>query len=225
MNSIWQDPAVANGFWQGVFQLLSLVIVATFGTLVFQRMRDRRIARQALIDEVDAFTINLYKPRKLYQLELADLVAREADPAQTGRTALAHRDRFRQCLEDLIGVIGGFRSLQIKLVPLYGYDEDLFAHYLAIWWYLKEIRTRMERVETLYFHHENSASVDAFYRLIDEFRYLISTARFAFRPPGHHRPPPAVLEQMRSRSYLVYQRFFLQPPNVAPESNPKPVQT
>jgi hypothetical protein len=223
MVTIWQDPAFLSGFWQGAFQLLSLTIVAAFGTLVYQGMRDRRVAREELIEAIDEFTISLYKPRKIYQLECADHALRASETARLRTNNLVHTERLRRCLEELIEVTGRFRSLQVKLVPLYGYAEDLFAHYLAIWWYLKEIRTRMERVETLYFHHENAGSVDAFYRLIDEFRYRIYTARFAFRPPRHHRPPQEVLGRMRSRSYQVYERFFGQAPTTATEGDPKAV--
>ena len=53
MVTIWQDPAFLNGFWQGAFQLLSLTLVAAFGTLVYQRMRDRRVANVSFVGRVE----------------------------------------------------------------------------------------------------------------------------------------------------------------------------
>ncbi len=60
------DPtAVAQGFWQGVFQLLALALAAAFGTFIFQRRRARYTLREELIDSINQFAISLYKPRKL----------------------------------------------------------------------------------------------------------------------------------------------------------------
>src|SRR6185437_1165718 len=69
--SLFHDPAFVGGFWQGVFQLLSLSIVALFGNLVYQRIRHRYAAREEIIDEIDQFTISLYRPRKIYQMYVA----------------------------------------------------------------------------------------------------------------------------------------------------------
>ena len=54
----------------------------------------------------------------------------------------------------MVAATGQFRVVQVKLIPLYGHDPEIFAYYLAIWRYLKEIRDRMGRSETLYFHAE-----------------------------------------------------------------------
>jgi len=34
MNALWDPTAIAQGFWQGFFQLLALAIVAAFGTFI-----------------------------------------------------------------------------------------------------------------------------------------------------------------------------------------------
>lgn len=196
------------GFWQGVFQLVGLGVIAFGINIVYQRFRARSTARQELVDEIDEFTVSLYRPRKVYQ----SLLDRTHDPldgiADAGlREARRQELRHRQ-YEDLVSAVGRFRSLQVKIVPLYGYHLDLFGHYLAIWRYLKEIRKRMEGRESLYFHHENSESVDAFYRLIDAFRYRVLVQKFAEKPPGLVRPPPEVLAEMRRQGDVIYAEYF-----------------
>ena len=49
MNALWVPRAIAQGFWEGVFQLLALTIVAAFGTFIYQR-RQARYARSRGID-------------------------------------------------------------------------------------------------------------------------------------------------------------------------------
>ncbi|HEX8199913.1 MAG TPA: hypothetical protein VF590_05460, partial [Isosphaeraceae bacterium] len=131
LSSLWQDAQFEGALWQGLFQLVALTIAAAFGTFVFQRVRARQVARQVLIDEIDDFTTQLYKPRKLYQIfhENGDALLAEIDDPLQRR---ARRNAvLLQALEELIAVTGRFRSLQVKLVPLYGYNTELFAYYLA----------------------------------------------------------------------------------------------
>lgn len=198
-----------QGLWQGVFQLIALSIVAGWVHFVYQRYRRRSEARQELIDEIDSFTVKLYKPRKIYQTVINDrhckIFAGLANETQRETERLR---MIRDSLDDVIEAIGRFRSVQVKIVPLYGYNIDIFGYYLAIWRYLKEIRQRMERLETLYFHHETGESVDAFYRLIDVFRYRIMVEKFARKPPSFMRPPIEILQQLRARGDEVYQQFI-----------------
>lgn len=76
MNAIWDPAALAQGFWQGVFELLALSIIAAFGTFIFQRRQARYTLREELIDSINQFAISLYKPRKLYQA----IIDRSCDP-------------------------------------------------------------------------------------------------------------------------------------------------
>jgi hypothetical protein len=85
---------------------------------------------------------------------------------------------------------------------------DLLAHYLAIWRYLKEMRRRMERGETLYFSGEQPGSKDAFYTLFDAFRYRVSVARFVYRAPAAAQPPPDVLAEMHRQGDTVFAQYF-----------------
>jgi hypothetical protein len=216
MSSLWSDPSFTSGLWQGVFQLLSLGIVAFFGNIIYRRYRERDTARQDLLNEIDQFTVALYKPRKVYQGMLStdpDLLAGMADPQRQIRRI----EIIEESLEELTAVTGRFRSLQVNIVPLYGYHEELFSYYLAIWRYLKEIRRRMERRENLYFHHESPESVDAFYRLIDEFRYRVMVARFVPRPPTRGRPPGEFLDRMHERGRAIYQGYFGGPAAARPD--------
>ena len=202
------SSAFEEGLWQGVFQLLALGIVAFWVHFVYQRYRQRSDGRQELIDEIDSFTITMYRPRKLYQLLIDtrhDCLAGIADEAarETRRAELKHG-----CLSDLIESIGRFRAVQVKLVPLYGYNLELFGYYMAIWRYLKQVRTRMQAGESLYFHHEQPESVDAFFRLIDAFRYRIQLSSFVGSSPGLVRPPREVLDKMGLRGKELYTEYF-----------------
>ena len=212
IKALFRDPAFAQAVWQAIFQLLTLSIVGCFGTLTYQRIKRRNDARQELIDEIDQFSVDLYRPRKMYQLTLD----RENSPLSAIRDPdelrLRRAEALLSSLGEFVGVVGRFRALQVKMVALYGYDNDLFAHYLAIWWYLKAVRVRMQAGQDLFFHHEDSRRVDAFYRLIDSYRYRIAVARFARRPPPLARPPREILETMYTLSDAIYTEAFGQPP-------------
>ena len=208
MNAIWDRAAFAQGFWQGAFELLALAIIAAFGTFIFQRRQARYALREGLIDSINQFAISLYKPRKLYQA----IIDQSCDPL-ANIAAPSHREARRletiyRALEEVVAATGQFRVVQVKLIPLFGHDPEIFAYYLAIWRYLKEIRDRMGRSETLYFHAERPESTDAFYLLIDSFRYQIMTRPFVRRPPGLARPSEAVLTELRRRGDEVYAGFF-----------------
>jgi hypothetical protein len=208
MNAIWDPAAFAQGFWQGVFELLALAIIAAFGTFIFQRRQARNTLREELIDSINQFAISLYKPRKLYQ----SIIDRSCDPLAHIADA-SHREARRletiyRALEDVVAATGQFRVVQVKLIPLYGHDPEIFAYYLAIWRYLKEVRDRMGRSETLYFQTERPDSTDAFYLLIDSFRYRIMLRPFVRRPPDLARPSEAVLAELRRRGDEVYAEFF-----------------
>jgi hypothetical protein len=208
MNAIWDGGAFAQGFWQGVFELVALSIIAAFGTFIFQRRQARYTLREQLIDSINQFAIDLYRPRKLYQA----IIDRSCDPlasiAEPSHREARRLETIYRALEDVVAATGQFRVVQVKLIPLYGHDPELFAYYLAIWRYLKEVRDRMGRSETLYFHGERPDSPDAFYLLIDSFRYRIMTRRFVRRPPGLARPSEAALAELRRRGDEVYVEFF-----------------
>lgn len=206
------EDSIWHAFWSGVFQVLSLALVGVWVTVVYQRFRARAAARQTLIDEINQFAIRLYKPRKLYQAmteESPALLAAMPDAArrQSRRIAMMHRS-----LEQLIGTIGRLRALQVKIIPLYGYHIELFGHYLAIWRYLKEIRHRMEKCESLRAPGEEVDSTDALYLLIDTFRYRVMIEKIRSHPPGLVRPPEEVLQQMRQRADAIYTQFFGEQP-------------
>jgi hypothetical protein len=208
MSTIWDPAAFAQGFWQGVFELLALTTIAAFGTFIFQRRQARYTLREGLIDSINQFAINLYKPRKLYQAiidQSCDPLANVVDASQREARRL---ETIYRALEEVVAATGQFRVVQVKLIPLYGHDPEIFAHYLAIWHYLKEVRDRMGRSETLYFHAERPDSTDAFYLLIDSFRYRIMTRPFIGRAPGLALPSPAVLAELRRRGDEVYAEFF-----------------
>jgi hypothetical protein len=211
MNALWEPTAIAQGFWQGVFQLLALAIVAAFGTFIYQRRQARYALREELIESINQFAINLYKPRKLYQA----IIDQTCDPL-ANLTNASHREERRletiyRALEEVVAATGQFRVVQVKLIPLYGHDLKIFGYYMAIWRYLKEIRHRMGRSETLYFHAEQPDSPDAFYLLIDAFRYQIMVSPFVRRPPMLAKPSSEVLEKLRRRGDEVYAQFLSEP--------------
>jgi hypothetical protein len=121
MNAIWDPAALAQGFWQGVFELLALSIIAAFGTFIFQRRQARYTWREELIDSINQFAINLYKPRKLYQAiidQTCDPLAHIADASHREARRL---ETIYRALEDVVAATGQFRVVQVKLIPLYGH--------------------------------------------------------------------------------------------------------
>lgn len=86
-----------SGAWTGAFQLVTLAVVALFVNVLYQRYRQLATARQELINEIDQFTIRLYKPRKAYQRIIegtGDLLTRIPDLER--REACAS-DKWRNC--------------------------------------------------------------------------------------------------------------------------------
>lgn len=208
MPPLWDPSAFVQAFWQGVFQFVGLVLVAGFGTFIYQRRQARLKLREELIDSINQFAISLYKPRKLYQAILdqtCDPLAHVADPAQREARRL---EMIYRALEEVVAATGQFRVLQVKLIPLYGHEAEIFGFYMAIWRYLKEVRDRMGRSETLYFHAEGPDSADAFYLLIDAFRYRIMLRPFVRRPPTYANPKPEVLAALKLRGAEIYAEHF-----------------
>jgi hypothetical protein len=208
MSFLWDTAAIAQGFWAGVFQLIGLAILATFGNLVYQRVKARYALRQELIDEINLFAISLYKPRKMYQSLIEgdnDPLARLADPQQREARRL---EIVSRATEEVVAATGRFRAVQVKIIPLYGHDLELFGYYMAIWRYLKEIRHRMTLCESLFSANEKVDSQDALYMLIDTFRYRVMLRPFSRERPPLSRPPQKVLDEMRGRGDAVYAEYF-----------------
>lgn len=211
MSSLWDPAAIARGFWQGAFELLALAIVAAFGTFIYQRRQARYALREELIDSINQFAISLCKPRKLYQAiidQSCDPLANCADSSQRDARRL---EAIYRALDEVVAATGQFRVVQVKLIPLYGHHLEIFGYYMAIWRYLKEVRHRMGRSETLYFHAERPDSPDAFYLLIDAFRYQIMLSRFVRRPPVLARPSSEVLEKLHRRGDEIYAEYLAAP--------------
>lgn len=205
----WMRDAFWQGLWGGVFELVALGGVAAWVNLIYQGIQSRQQRRRDLIDEIDAFSHNLYKPRKLYQSTLERPLAESIAGALTeAERATLRAQRLQDCLSELTEAAGRFRALQVKLVPLFGFDVELFGYYLAIWRYLREIRKRMERGESLYFHHEGAESADAFYRLVDAFRYRVQIAPSTSERPSLLTPPAELLARMEARGEELYAAYF-----------------
>jgi hypothetical protein len=90
MNAIRDPAAFAQGFWQGVCELLALAILAAFGSFILQRRQARYTLREELIDSINRFAIRLYTPRKLYQAIIDQSCDPLADIADT-----SHREARR----------------------------------------------------------------------------------------------------------------------------------
>jgi len=216
MFSLWDPTAIVQGFWQGAFQLLALALVAAFGTLIYQRRQARYALRDELIDSINQFAISLYRPRKLYQAIIDQTCDPLAHCADSSHREARRLETIYRALEDVVAATGQFRALQVKLIPLYGHDSEIFGYYMAIWRYLKDVRDRMGQAETLYFRGEGPDSPDAFYLLIDAFRYRIMLRPFVRRPPGLAKPAPAVLAELRRHGDEIYAEHFPEPAAEAP---------
>jgi hypothetical protein len=213
MASLLADfPPIFDGFWQalwgGIFQLAALAVVAFWVNVVYQRFRRLSEARRELIDEIDQFSVLLYSPRKIYQSLIDHANDLLGEIADAGQREARRTEMIEHTLEGLVAVIGRFRALQVKIVPLYGHHVEIFAYYLAIWRYLKEVREHIERKESLYFHREKRDDADALYKLIDVFRYTIMVEKIKRHPPRLTQPWPDVLEQMKQRGAAIYSEFF-----------------
>jgi hypothetical protein len=194
--------------WNGLSQLAVLGIVGFVANIVIRRFREVSSARQELLDAIDQFSIHLYKPRKLYQIMIDGqecLLPGVCDADQRDRRRL---EALHEALRDFVDATGRLRTLQAKIIQLYGYDIDLLAHYLALWRYMKEVRRRMERGERLFAANEKPESADAFYRLFDSFRYRVSVARYVWRRPGVVEPPPRLVAAIRNAGDVLYKEFF-----------------
>src|SRR5687767_1275531 len=109
MSALWDPAAIAQGFWQGVFQLLSLAVVAAFATFIYQRQKARYTLRDELIEAINQFAVSLYKPRKLYQAVIdqsCDPLSGHADPVSREARRL---ETVYRCVEELVSATGQFR--------------------------------------------------------------------------------------------------------------------
>jgi hypothetical protein len=200
--------AAEAALWNGLAQLIVLAIVGFVANIVIRRFKEVSTARQELLDQIDQFSIHLYKPRKIYQVMIdrrADLLCEISNPGEREACRLA---AIHQALYELVDATGRLRTFQVKIIQLYGYNIDLLAHYLAIWRYMKEVRRRMEKGESLYTRSEKPESGDAFYRLFDSFRYRVSVARYTWRRPSLVHPPAELLAEMRKAGDAVYAEYF-----------------
>lgn len=200
------DEGFWHGLFEGVFHLVTMGLIVTLIGFVYQRYRDRATARREVADEVDEFMTAVYKPRKIYQR----LLSREGPPPgmDSTRWEAWRAERIEELIGELIDATGRFRAAQVKIVALFGYNSEVFARYLAIWKYLKEIRSRMEQRQTLLFHHETAQSVDSLYRLVDSFRDRIAVEKVDRTHREHVRPPHDVLVQLRAKGDTMYAEYF-----------------
>jgi hypothetical protein len=206
------STAMEAAVWNGLSQLAVLGIVGVVANIVIRRFREVSTARQELLDAIDEFSIHLYKPRKIYQIMIDGkecLLPGVCDADQRDRRRL---ESLHEALGGFVDATGRLRTLQVKIVQLYGYDIDLLGHYVAIWRYMKELRLRMERGEPLFVTNEKSESGDAFYRLFDSFRYRVSVARYVWRRPGVAQPPAQFVTAIRDAGDQLYKEYFGMPP-------------
>lgn len=204
-----------QGFWQGVFELLALAIVGYFINVLYASYTSRSRKKQEIIDELDRFVTNLWKPRKIYYLLQEDkLNFLNVLESEETRKLQKHR-LLAKAFDDLLESIAQFRAVQIKIVTFFGLHVELLAHFMTIWFYLKEVRRRMERGETLLFGSPRTIDKnipklgeDDLYVLIDRFRFLIASTPKAKMPPLHISPDPALAKQVQDRASEIYRAFF-----------------
>jgi hypothetical protein len=202
---LWADAdPLVGAFWGAVFQLFVLAIAGVVANIIFRRYRDRATARQELLNAIDQFSVQLYKPRKIYQIMIEQPEQLLAGVCTAEQRDIHRLQAIHQALQELTEATGRFRTLQVALISLYGFNLELLAHYLAIWTYLKELRHRMEKGTSL---KVEAKAGDAFYRLFDSFRYRVSVAAYS-APPQLVQPPPDVLAEMQRAGAAVYNEYF-----------------
>jgi hypothetical protein len=203
------DWAVAeSAFWTAVGQLLVVGVAGFVANILYKRYRDLSTARQDLLKNIDEFSRELYTPRKLYQVMIDRTSQLLPDMCTPHERDVRRLETIHQAMADLVAATGRFRTFQVEILRLYGYNLDLLSHYLAIWRFLKHTRRCMERGASLYSPGEQSGSEDAFYNLFDVFRYRISVARFVHRAPAAAKPPESVIAEMRRLGDDVFDQYF-----------------
>ncbi len=214
--------AAENAFWTAVSQLFVVGVAGFVANIIYRRYRDLSTARQELLKNIDEFSHALYKPRKLYQVMIdctTDLLPTVCTPNEREVRRL---DTIHEALADLVSATGRFRTFQVEIIRLYGYNMDLLSHYLAIWRYLKFTRRCMERGVSLYLPGEQPGSEDAFYNLFDAFRFRISVARFVYNSPAAAKPPDSIIAEMRRQGDEVFDHYFNAPRTESETDAPMP---
>lgn len=204
-----------QGFWQGFFELVALGIVAYFVNVLYAGHTNRTQKKQEIIDELDEFVISLWKPRKIYSL-LKDGKLDFLNHLPSQETKALEQFRLKtQAFHDLLDSIGRLRAVQIKIITFFGFQTELLAHFMAIWFYLKEVRRRMEQGETLFFGSprqtadaEIKAGEDDLYVLIDKFRLLIAATPKAKEPTLRLKTKPEEAKEVQRRAHEIYKNFF-----------------
>jgi hypothetical protein len=204
--------ALENALWAGVSQLFVVGMAGFVANIIYKRYRDLSVSRQELLKNIDEFSVALYRPRKLYQVMIERATDLLCDIGTPGEREVRRLEAIHQTLADLVTATGRFRTLQVEIIRLYGYEMDLLAHYLAIWRHLKYIRRQMERGKSLYSPGEHPGSEDAFYNLFDAFRFRVSVARFVHRAPIAAKPPDSLVAQMRRQGDELFDRYFAAEP-------------
>jgi len=102
------ETSFREALFAGFVQLFVLAIAAILGNVIYRRIRDRSQARVDLMRDIYSFTVQLYKPRKLYQLCIA---ARDAGlPGTYTLSNEVQRVQIQaRAMEELVAVIGQFR--------------------------------------------------------------------------------------------------------------------
>jgi hypothetical protein len=211
---------VENAFWTTVSQFIVVGVAGFVANIIYKRYRDLSTARQELLKTIDEFSHALYKPRKLYQIMIdhqADLLP---DVCTHNEREVRRLETIHEAMADLVAATGRFRTFQVEIIRLYGYNMDLLSHYLAIWRYLKHTRRCMERGASLYLPGERPGSEDAFYNLFDVFRYRISVARLVHNSPAAAKPPASVVAEMRRQGDELFDRYFVAVPTEPESDNP-----
>lgn len=199
--------AAQPAIFHAISQLTVIAVAGFFANIIIRRFKEVTTARLELLNEIDQFSIHLYKPRKIYEAMTdrgKDLLAGICNTEEREKKRL---ETIHQALYELVDASGRLRTFQVKIVQLYGFDMDLLAHYLAIWRYTKEMRRTMEKGESLY-PPGSKPQGDPFYRLFDSFRYRVSVAKYRWRSPGLVSPSPEQVAEMRAAGAKVYAQYF-----------------
>ena len=149
--------AAERALWTAVGQLIVVGVAGFVANIVYKRYRDLSTARQELLKNIDEFSLALYTPRKLYQVMIDGRSDLLPDLCTHQERELRRLETIHQTLADLVAATGRFRTFQVEILRLYGYNMDLLSHYLAIWRYLKDTRRRMERGATLFYRASRRA--------------------------------------------------------------------
>ena len=113
--------------WTALSQLVVVGVAGFVANIVYKRYRDLSTARQELLKNIDEFSRELYTPRKLYQVMIDGTSNLLPDLCTPHERDVRRLETIHQAIADLVAATGRFRTFQVEMIRLYGYNMELLS--------------------------------------------------------------------------------------------------